>query len=1047
MTWYEPLRGIRSKGSQAERPGSLAALASAREHHQGQFFTPDLVAKLMWRISQPAMEERLTKSHRVTVLDNSVGSGRLLQMADPAIHELYGVDVDRTAVGELGQVAEAAGFKCHFEAAGMERVDVKGMDVALINPPFSLHLEAPTMEAYPCCSFGKYGPGTSALSHAYALAQALDAAETVVALLPSTFAEDVMANPVVWLGEDAPKRLRGLVELPASTFREEGTEVRTSLLVFGCAWSGRGARPFTRVKVVDLERETPTFFLRALPHREPSLRVRQVDNEGPAITLPVTGDKIVRVVHDGRRIDLRFLCGLTQAKVLNAIHCHRIREMAPPDHRHPKGFRYTGQGVLDMEVHLAQTDPEASFAAFLEDIRAAGGAPVVDPGLRGYLKRRIRASARQATPLRHTVWVPEGQAAVHADTVVGTSRRTMVANPKVWGSPLIKAGQEVSFTRNGSGGYDFSYGEALYTLSAEDLHRSFEVTEGAAASGWVTAHAGLRAAYPELAHGWDKRARAMGIDGWLNWDYQLADAIELSMKPRGAIAAWNMGLGKARLAVALILLSGCRHGLIVTESGLIDEMEIELRGLPVNPKDWQVITRPEHVQSLRRINVIAYERLRRTARGRKTYGKLLRRRIGVLCADEGDVLSNPKTDQSRALIAISAKKRYLLSGTLSPNYPRDVLPMLTHICGDGTAAQPWGWHRGKLEENWRQSVSHAERGVAAFQDAFVELEWVTNEWKEDMLTGAKREVPRISNVEAYRAMLAGHVKRRIDEEPEVSAHIHIPKATREVVEVPWDEAHLAYYLEVAEEFRQWYSQIRRDEGKKSNLIAILARIRAVGLAADYPQHGVDGFGHHMPLTSKQRWVLSELEALAGSERKTILYTESPGQVEMLSRLLGNRGIEAVKFHGEIPIKQRVSDLKRFRFGETPILLATLGVTQKGLNIHQASEVILMSRSWSSTTEEQAIHRVLRPQQKRNVRVRYVHLPGGIDEYKAQLVHWKGSAARAGLDWATPETDGESFVHLDTILSRFCNDLAKLMRVDRWDLRHVLRERKEVSNVG
>jgi hypothetical protein len=194
----------------------------------------------------------------------------------------------------------------------------------------------------------------------------------------------------------------------------------------------------------------------------------------------------------------------------------------------------------------------------------------------------------------------------------------------------------------------------------------------------------------------------------------------------------------------------------------------------------------------------------------------------------------------------------------------------------------------------------------------------------------------------------------------------------------------------------------------------------------------------MPLTSKQRWVLDELEQLTKAGKKTVLYAENPGQIELLHRHLQDRGVDAVKFHGGIPIKTRTAELnRRFRHGDCQNLLATLGVTQKGLNLWQAEEEILLSRSWSATTEEQAIHRALRPQQKKNVRVRYVHLPGGIDIYKDQLVSFKRDSARAGLDWGTPETSDVAFLHLNTVIGRFAEDVAKLHGVKSYDLKDFL----------
>ena len=100
---------------------------------------------------------------------------------------------------------------------------------------------------------------------------------------------------------------------------------------------------------------------------------------------------------------------------------------------------------------------------------------------------------------------------------------------------------------------------------------------------------------------------------------------------------------------------------------------------------------------------------------------------------------------------------------------------------------------------------------------------------------------------------------------------------------------------------------------------------------------------------------------------------------------------------------------------------------------------LLTRSWSATVEEQAIGRPLRPQQKKIVRVRYAHLPGTIDIYKNMLVSFKRDAAHAGLDWATPTTEGDEFLHLTTVIHRFVEELVKFKNVERSQLRNVLKQ--------
>lgn len=1038
-SWYEPLRAVVSLGSQTGRPGSLANLAEARRVHLGQFFTPDAVASFVWRLVEPAINRALAiNNERVWLFDNSVGSGRLLQFADPAKHALAGLDTHEPAVSALIQAAEASGFHCELAVAGMEAARPQGYNVGLINPPFSLHLEAPTLEPYPCTTWGRYGPHTSALSHAYALAQALDACQIVAAILPAGFAAEVACDPGATLGEDGA-RLRAHIELPAGSFREEGTEVGTALLVFdSCAPGGCDT-----YKASSLEEEIPDLGLYICnKYRSKRLNVIGIDDEGPVINRPVTGDNTVRVTHNGRKIGLRFACGLIEAKVMNAVMRDRIEAYQDRDnhHRYPKGVRYTGQAVLDVETHLAQDDPLASFNAFLDCIRDAGGTPQVDAGLMGYLKKRTRAVQREKTPFRHVVWTDVGSGGFEA-----TAKNTHVADPKVWGSPVIVAGERIHFTPTHNKRYRYTIDNQSYELPLEEVRRRFNFT-ASPESGWQVIHEGLCHAFPDLAHALRARARLLGMDQWL-WPYQGEDAVETLLKPKGAVDAWEMGLGKARLAVALILLSGVKHGLIATDSYLVPEMVGEMQKLPIDNACWQVVDRADKLQNLRTINVISYNRLRMAispACPNKTYAKYLRRKIGLLVADEADIVAND-TDQTKALWQLSARRRFCLTGTPIGNYPRNTLPLMQFAVGDGTAAQPYGRRRAYLTPQIRISLAWASRGIDSFRDRFTTFEWVTNQFAEDMSKGAKREIPKIANLQEYRSVISPHIKRRLAKEPEVAPFVKIKDPVEIITEAAWDIEHLGFYLKTADEFAEWYRKAHKDKGNQINLVTILARIGAVRMAANYPQHGIKGIGSYHALTSKQRLAVERLESLTGEGHKSVLFAQNPGLLDILENELLARGIECVVFHGNIPIKQRTGNLNaRFRYGPAPVLLATYGVAKRGLNLYQADRVLLYDRDWSAKTEDQSIRRLCRPQQTQDVVAERLHLPGSIDIYQGQMVAFKRDAANSGLDWASPEMDDVDFLHIDTLLGRFCEDLAKLHQVPQHELRKMMKTMKEVK---
>jgi hypothetical protein len=142
----------------------------------------------------------------------------------------------------------------------------------------------------------------------------------------------------------------------------------------------------------------------------------------------------------------------------------------------------------------------------------------------------------------------------------------------------------------------------------------------------------------------------------------------------------------------------------------------------------------------------------------------------------------------------------------------------------------------------------------------------------------------------------------------------------------------------------------------------------------------------------------------------------------------------VLFTGKQNIKNRNAELdNEFRFGDAPILLSSW-VGQRGLNLEQANRVIMYSRHWSGDTEEQAVARVIRPNQTKQVYVEYLELNGSIDDYMGQVVEWKIAAADAGLDFGDATTSSEEFLHLDSVLESFCR---KTLEMSSYEANRIL----------
>lgn len=1011
FSWRNSSSQLIAKGTTVKKAVSLADLHRRRDEAKGQFYTPDWVCAGMWGLIEASMDRAIEADQRpVAILDNSVGSGRLLQFAHQEKHHLYGCDVDPQCVDALSADAAAAGFRHEFVVAGMEEITATGFGAAIINPPFGLHLEHPQMKPYQSTCYGTFGPNTSAISHLYAVDLALAASRVVLALLPTSARDECFTR----------RRLHAEVLLPDDTFKLEGANVRTAVYVFGPAKPVHGVRTLH----VDNKGAWPDLGLECetTARHTPKMTVGGVDLSEPVITAPVTGIDTVSLHHHGRRLKLKFKCGLVEARVMNGLLQSLVEAVhleGRKKHRYPSSINFQGDGRFLLDAYLLQDDPRAAFDDTLSIIRDLGGDPKVSVTLRGFWERLLKRHDRASTPFRHTV-MRSGISDLKA-----TAKRGMLMEQGNTKSPVIRKGEQVSVMPLG-GDYVIEKEGHTVQYRRDQLQKLFDLEGGIDErqdAEWQVVHEGLIARFPQLATHYRAKIRNAGIN-WL-WPFQENSLIELLMKPAGAIAAWEQGTGKARLSIALALLSG--RGLICVESGLIPEMVRELKKIKIRADRWQVIGSVENTASLRPINLISYNRLKaRAGTGTQTIAHKLRRRASMVIADEGSILSNPDSQQSRALLRLAPRRLFVLDGTPIGNYPRDILPLAKAAVGGGVAHQPYDIRGGfYLESRLFHRATGAMRGIDSFRDDYVVLEWATNEFTDNLRGGAKREIPKINNVVKFRDWTASFLQRRLRNEPEVEPFAGCPRPVPVTHALQWDQPHLKHYLKPAVDFAEWFERDRREralEGKGSNFIAVLARINAVIQAANQPHASNAGTDtRYNPLTSKQRYTINRLVELAAQGKKTIVYATSPWLLQRLEKELADRGIEAVLFTGQdsIPVRTKRLD-ERFRFGPAPVLLASMGVSQRGLNLEQASHIIFYNRDWTADAEAQAIARTLRPDQLATVIVEYLHLVGSIDEYMAQVVEWKTAAARSGLDWGDGSTESDVFMHMDRVLEAFCH---------------------------
>jgi superfamily II DNA or RNA helicase len=522
---------------------------------------------------------------------------------------------------------------------------------------------------------------------------------------------------------------------------------------------------------------------------------------------------------------------------------------------------------------------------------------------------------------------------------------------------------------------------------------------------WICLHEtdGIKSLYPELYQARLKRLDTLGIT-WL-WPFQKEDVARMSLKDTNLLAS-SMGLGKTRQIIALGILYGCKHNLIIVEPKLKDEFVKEFKIIGIT--DYQIITDEKHLKSLKKFNIIAYNMLWRplNEHTKKTFAKAMRRRFQFIAIDEAHKIKAKDSEQAKAVRMLKARYKLLSTGTPIANYPRNIFSLLVFGWGDATERNHYGYYSPIERVDERGHQSGYTTGTRQFKEDFISIEWVTPQFDQTLDSGAKsREVPKIKDPEKWWKMMCNKIVRRQKEEPDVKAHITFPKPEISTELIKMSPEHVKHYKHWLDNFAQWFKEqlrMEKEEGHKIDQMMVLAHLTQLQFASTIPQspktNTKDAPWSFGPTTKQQRAIELVKEAIA-NEEKIIVFSERPEFQRFVQEILHTKyGVKSHLFIGDQGIKERNILLNDFRNNGTNVLLATTSCGEVGLNIPEANVVVLADTSWTPSKQIQAYSRILRPQQKKKPKIFLLRAVGTIDEYMSQLMAAKSEAIDEGIDY-------------------------------------------------
>jgi hypothetical protein len=121
--------------------------------------------------------------------------------------------------------------------------------------------------------------------------------------------------------------------------------------------------------------------------------------------------------------------------------------------------------------------------------------------------------------------------------------------------------------------------------------------------------------------------------------------------------------------------------------------------------------------------------------------------------------------------------------------------------------------------------------------------------------------------------------------------------------------------------------------------------------------------------------------------KTVVFAIHREAISTLERAL--RAYQPAVIHGDVPEARRAAEIDRFQTDpHCRVFIGQLNCAGSSINLQAASNVIFIEASWTPGENEQALSRVYRMGQMRPVVVRFVYLPGSIDEAVSRAIRRK-----------------------------------------------------------
>uniref|UniRef100_A0A146YLN6 DNA excision repair protein ERCC-6-like n=1 Tax=Fundulus heteroclitus TaxID=8078 RepID=A0A146YLN6_FUNHE len=485
---------------------------------------------------------------------------------------------------------------------------------------------------------------------------------------------------------------------------------------------------------------------------------------------------------------------------------------------------------------------------------------------------------------------------------------------------------------------------------------------------------------------------------------------------KGGVLADDMGLGKTIQIITF--LSGMydnelvRHTLLVMPTSLITNWIKEFSNWTpgMRVKQFHGSSKAERTRSLEKVQsrggviITTYTMLLNNWQQLASYrGKEFCWDYIIL--DEAHKIKNSSTKTAKSVYAIPSKNRVLLTGTPVQNNLREMWTLFDFALQGsllGTAKT--------FKTEYENPITRARE-----KDATPGEKALGSRMSENLMTLIKPYFLRRTKSEVQKKKTEGKEANsepdghRDPEDPPSSGAV-MPKLTRKNDLIVWT------YLSAvqAEIYRQFISCDHIKELLMTTR-SPLAELNILKKLCDHPRllsaNAIANFGlgenpegensetaaHSIANVSDETlisesgklvFLLALLEQLREEGHRTLIFAHYRLVLDILERILGNRGFKVLRLDGRITqIAEREKLISRFQSDKRySVFLLTTQVGGVGITLTAADRVVIYDPSWNPATDAQAVDRVYRIGQKENVVIYRLITCGTVEEkiYRRQV---------------------------------------------------------------